>query len=69
MNLAKGLMPYPVISFDIFDTLIFRPFSVPSDLFVLVGERLDIMDFCEIRKNAELTGQKRRLPGNGETKR
>ena len=53
MNFAKGLMPYPVISFDIFDTLIFRPFSVPSDLFVLVGERLDIMDFCEIRKNAE----------------
>ncbi len=53
MNFAKSLMPYPVISFDIFDTLVLRPFSAPSDLFVLVGERLDIMDFCEIRKNAE----------------
>ena len=53
MNFAKGLIPYEVISFDIFDTLILRPFSVPSDLFVLVGERLDIMDFCQIRKQAE----------------
>lgn len=53
MHFAKGLMPYEVISFDIFDTLLFRPFSKPSDLFILVGEQLDIMDFCEIRIQAE----------------
>lgn len=53
MNMAKGLMQYDVISFDIFDTLILRPFSKPSDLFILVGNKLDIMDFCEIRKKAE----------------
>lgn len=53
MHLAKGVMPYDVISFDVFDTLILRPFSSPSDLFILVGERLDIMDFCEIRIHAE----------------
>lgn len=53
LHLAKGMMPYPVISFDIFDTLIFRPFSNPSDLFILVGEQLDIMDFCQIRIQAE----------------
>ena len=28
------LMKYDVISFDIFDTLIFRPFSSPTDLFI-----------------------------------
>lgn len=53
MNMAKNLMKYDVISFDIFDTLLFRPFNKPSDLFVLVGNKLDIMDFCEIRINAE----------------
>lgn len=53
MNMAKGLMPYDVISFDIFDTLILRPFKKPSDLFILVGTELDIMDFCEIRIKAE----------------
>ena len=53
MHLAKGMMSYDVISFDVFDTLILRPFATPSDLFILVGERLDIMDFCEIRIHAE----------------
>lgn len=53
MNFAKGLMPYDTISFDIFDTLIFRPFKNPYDIFVLVGTKLDIMDFCELRRNAE----------------
>lgn len=31
------LKEYDVVSFDVFDTLIFRPFSVPTDLFSLVG--------------------------------
>lgn len=47
------MMPYDVLSFDVFDTLILRPFAEPSDLFILVGEELGIMDFCEIRKKAE----------------
>ena len=58
MNFAKSLMPYETVSFDIFDTLLFRPFAKPSDLFILVGERLDIMDFCEIRKGAEEKARK-----------
>lgn len=53
MNFAKMLMRYDVISFDIFDTLIFRPFSKPSDVFVIVGQELGIMDFCELRFAAE----------------
>ena len=35
--LAKSLMEYDVISFDIFDTLILRPFQSPSDLFFFAG--------------------------------
>lgn len=53
MNMAKGLMKYDVVSFDIFDTLILRPFAKPYDLFILVGHKLDIMDFCELRIKAE----------------
>lgn len=53
MHLAKSLMSYDVISFDVFDTLLFRPFSRPSDLFILLGQELDIMDFTEIRLRAE----------------
>lgn len=52
-HFAKGLLPFDVISFDVFDTLILRPFCQPSDLFILVGEELGIMNFCEIRKRAE----------------
>lgn len=47
-----------IISFDIFDTLLFRPFSDPTDLFLLVGEKLGIMNFREIRKMEEKTARK-----------
>lgn len=58
IRLAKRLMRYDVVSFDIFDTMILRPFSVPSDLFMLVGQELGIMDFSEIRINAEEQARK-----------
>ena len=47
------LMQYEVISFDIFDTLIFRPFSEPTDLFFFLGEKLEILDFKRLRMQAE----------------
>lgn len=47
------LMQYDVISFDIFDTLIFRPFSEPTDLFFFLGEKLEILDFKRLRMQAE----------------
>lgn len=52
-ELAKELMQYDVVSFDIFDTLIFRPFSAPTDLFYLIGIELEMMDFTRIRSNVE----------------
>ncbi len=39
-HFGKGLLQYEVISFDIFDTLLFRPFEHPADIFLLVGKRL-----------------------------
>ncbi len=47
------LAQYDVISFDIFDTLLFRPFSSPTDLFYLLGEELDFLDFKRIRMEME----------------
>ncbi len=58
MNLAKMLMKYDIISFDVFDTLLLRPFRKPSDLFMLVGQKLDIMDYCSIRLQAEEDARK-----------
>lgn len=52
-ELLEKLSKYDVISFDIFDTLIFRPFSAPTDLFFLIGQKLDYLDFKRIRMEAE----------------
>lgn len=40
-HFVKALLPYDVISFDIFDTLLLRPFEKPVDLFDVVGKRLN----------------------------
>ncbi len=50
---VQKLKDYDVISFDMFDTLIFRPLSQPTDVFYLIGERLGIADFKNIRIWAE----------------
>lgn len=52
-DFAGELAAYDVISFDVFDTLIFRPFSSPEDLFFLLGEELKYMDFKRIRMEME----------------
>lgn len=64
-DLAKRLAEYDVVSFDVFDTLIFRPFSEPADLFYFVGEKLGYQDFREIRREME---KKARLERYGREK-
>lgn len=49
----EKITAYETISFDIFDTLIFRPFAEPTDLFYFIGERLGYTDFRRIRMEAE----------------
>ena len=53
LETVSFLMQYDVISFDIFDTLIFRPFSEPTDLFFFLGERTGILDLKRLRMQAE----------------
>ena len=50
---VEELMRYDVVSFDIFDTLIFRTVDTPIDAFYLIGERLGLQNFRGIRVWAE----------------
>lgn len=52
-SFVERLSGYEVVSFDIFDTLIFRPFSEPTDLFFFLGERLVRPDFKGLRREVE----------------
>ena len=61
VSFVEKLSSYDVISFDIFDTLIFRPFSEPTDLFYFVGEQLGIMNFKELRKKWNKKQEKKNI--------
>lgn len=52
-ELIAKLAQYDVISFDIFDTLIFRPFSEPVSVFYFLQETMGILDFKRIRMEQE----------------
>lgn len=66
-KLAEKLMAYDIISFDIFDTLVFRPFSKPSDLFFMVGEKLGYPDFERIRTEIEQKTREKKKAERGIT--
>lgn len=50
---VETLSQYDVVSFDVFDTLIFRPFDTPTDLFYFLDEPIGILDFHRIRMEME----------------
>ena len=64
-DFVEKVRDYDVISFDIFDTLIFRPLSVPTDVFYLIAERFDLLDFKNIRTFAEWDARMRCQRKNG----
>lgn len=47
-----------VVSFDIFDTLLFRPVLTPADTFRLLENKLDIPNFHNMRVTAEAEARK-----------
>lgn len=62
---AEELLKHDAISFDVFDTLIFRPFSEPTDLFYIVGKQLGYMDFKRIRMETEAIVRQKRFLNEG----
>lgn len=67
-ELAAFLAQYDIISFDVFDTLLFRPFSAPTDVFYFVGEELSFLNFKELRVRFEREAreEKQSRCGQGE---
>lgn len=59
-ELAGKLMDFDVISFDVFDTLVLRCVSHPTDVFYLTGMKLKYPDFKRIRIEAEEEARKRK---------
>lgn len=62
---VKDLLKYDLVSFDIFDTLILRPFAKPADLFMIVGKRLGRSEFYRIRTDAEKRAREQAMISKG----
>lgn len=57
-RLAAALMKYDVISFDVFDTLVFRAVEKPADVFRLLEGHWNCMEFAQKRVQAERDARK-----------
>lgn len=64
---AKRLCSFDAVSFDIFDTLIYRPFAHPADLFYIAGAEAEILNFPEIRQYSEKKAREKKLEKDGNT--
>lgn len=62
-KLKSVLSGVDVVSFDVFDTLIVRPFVRPIDLFALVAEESATPDFQRRRIDAEMAVRRRVIEG------
>ena len=70
-KLVENLESIKIISFDIFDTLLIRPFATPDMVFcyleTLVGKEFGIMHFKDLRIRAEAIARERKH-NNGDVK-
>lgn len=66
IDLAEDIRSYEVISFDIFDTLIFRNVDDPKIIFDIVGLRLGIANYRQYREDASKEAKKYTLKKNKE---
>ncbi len=64
-SFARKLSSYDIVSFDIFDTLVFRLFSSPADVFYLIGMELDYPDFRQLRIESEAYARRKKYKKYG----
>ena len=62
---AEKLAAYDIVSFDVFDTLILRALSDPTDVFFLVGMALNCPDFKRIRIECEKKARQKKHQSSG----
>lgn len=65
IHLAMKLMQYDIISFDIFDTLLLRTVSNPTDVFVFISNKNLWLKFKTHRIKAEQEARKLKFESNG----
>ena len=65
VKLADKLSEYQAVSFDIFDTLIYRPFANPTDLFHIVGARTGLLNFADVRAGCEFRARQEKHKSSG----
>lgn len=61
VNLLRVLTHYDVISFDIFDTAIYRAVTNPEDVFIILGKEYFLPNFRQLRVNAEKNAREKYL--------
>lgn len=59
ISIMKMMMEVNVVSFDLFDTLIRRPFLRPEHLFKYYEERFNVRNFMDIRVQAEQVARRK----------
>ncbi|MGF6286121.1 HAD family hydrolase [Pseudomonas silensiensis] len=74
-ELSQQIQRHPIISFDVFDTLLYRPFKSPSDMFEFMSDEvrqicnLPSLDFRAARRAAEKAAFEEAIArGDGETR-
>ena len=67
-ELTEKLAQYDVVTFDVFDTLIYRYLARPTDVFYFIGEKLNFPDYRRLRVEAEknVRKEKHRMSGTYE---
>lgn len=64
-QLIEMLSDFDVVSFDIFDTLLFRQVANPTDVFSLMEQRMGLSGFASYRKKAESEARQAQHEKNG----
>lgn len=57
-NIENEILKHDVVSFDIFDTLLIRPYVKPTDVFVHMEKIYNLPDFAHARVKAERTARR-----------
>lgn len=65
-KLIDKLSQYDVVSFDVFDTLIFRPYEKPTDLFFELEKENGLFDFHDVRIQSEIDARSLSKKGHQE---
>ena len=64
-KLLNELMNFDVISFDIFDTALYRKVEFPNDVFRIMASEMEYPDFVQIRKSAESEAREQKEKSEG----